>query len=122
MFSDQDIKRIWDERGIIVEGYDKNLYRKDAAGAWIAFHSYGNPESVFGWDVDRIWPISKGGDDNPQNLRPLHYKNLESKKDDYPVYMIKLKAVGDHNEEVHESRTVNEKLQEILNKLYGNRG
>lgn len=118
-FSDQEIKRIWDEKGIVVEGYDKDLYRKDAAGAWIAFHSYGNPESVFGWVIDHIWPLSRGGDDNMLNLRPLHWKNNESKGDDYPVYFIKLKAIEDQNVEVHETRTVNEKLQEILNNLYG---
>ena len=118
-FSDQEIKRIWDEKGIVVEGYDKDLYRKDAAGAWIAFHSYDNPESVFGWVIDHIWPLSRGGDDNMLNLRPLHWKNNESKGDDYPVYFIKLKAIEDQNVEVHETRTVNEKLQEILNNLYG---
>lgn len=121
MYSDSTIKQVWD-KGIIVDGYDKDLYRRDAAGAWIAFHSYGNRDSVFGWEIDHVYPQAMGGDDDIKNLRPLHWRNNESKGDSYPVYMIKLKAVDDHNEEVNESRTVNEQLQEILNTLYGKRG
>lgn len=120
MYSDSIIVQVW-AKGIVVEGYDKNLYRRDASGAWIAFSAYGNRESIFGWEIDHVYPQSKGGDDNIANLRPLHWRNNESKGDDYPVYLIKLKAVGDHNEEVHETRTVNGELQEILNKLYGKR-
>lgn len=120
MYSDSIKKQVWD-KGIVVEGYDKDLYRKDASGAWIAYNSYGNRDSIFGWEIDHVYPQSKGGDDDIINLRPLHWKNNDSKGDDYPVYIIKLKAVDDHNEEVHESRTVNESLQEILNKLYGKR-
>jgi hypothetical protein len=121
MYSKSIIKQVWD-KGTIVDGYEKDLYRKDAAGAWIAFNSYGNKGSVFGWDIDHVWPIANGGGEDMINLRPLHLKNIEAKKDDYPVYLIELKAVGDHNERVHESRTVNEKLQSILNDLYGKRG
>lgn len=118
MFSDSIIKQVW-EKGIEVEGYDKTLYRRDAAGAWIAFNAYGNRESIFGWEIDHVYPQAMGGDDNIMNLRPLHWRNNESKGDNYPIYTIKLKAVDDHNEEVFESRTVNEKLQEILKRIYG---
>lgn len=120
MYSDSIIKQVWD-KGIVVDGYDKDLYRKDAAGAWIAFNSYGNRDSVFGWEIDHAWPQAKGGGEDLINLRPLHWRNNDSKSDSYPVYFIEVKAVDDHNEQVHESRTVNEKLQSLLNDLYGKR-
>lgn len=118
-FSDQDIKRIWDEKGIVVEGYDKNLYRKDAAGAWIAFEMYGNRDSVLGWEVDHVWPKSKGGDEHIENLRPLNWRNNDSKGDDYPVYKTAVVAEENRNVFKEEERTINENLQLILKKLYG---
>ena len=119
MFSDQDIKRIWDEKGIVVDGYDKDLYRKDAAGAWIAFDMYGNRDSVLGWEVDHVWPKSKGGDDKDDNLRPLNWRNNDSKGDDYPVYKTAVVAEENKNVFKEEERTINENLQLILQKLYG---
>ena len=97
MFSDSQIKQIWDEKGIIVEGYDKDLYRKDAAGAWIAFSMYGNRDSVLGWEIDHVWPKSKGGGEHPENLRPLNWRNNDSKGDDYPVYRTAIIAEGNKN-------------------------
>lgn len=118
MFSDSTIKQVWD-KGIIVEGYDKDLYRRDAAGAWIAFNSYGNRDSVLGWEIDHVWPQSKGGDDKIENLRPMNWRNNESKGDDYPVYNTAVVAVEDKNIFKIESRTINDSLQSILFNLYG---
>ena len=121
MFSDSTIKQVWD-KGIIVEGYDKDLYRRDAAGAWIAFNSYGNRDSVLGWEIDHVWPQSKGGDDRIENLRPMNWRNNESKGDDYPVYNTAVVAVEDKNIFKIESRTINDSLQSILFNLYGKQG
>lgn len=109
---------IWD-KGIVVEGYDKKLYRKDAAGAWIAYAEYGNRDSIMGWEIDHIWPKSKGGKDDIDNLRPLNWKNNDSKGDDYPVYKTAVIAEGNKNIPKEEERTVNENLQIKLKKLYG---
>ena len=75
-------KQVWDKARII-EGYDPNLYRHDACGAWIAFEDYKNRDSIYGWEVDHIYPESKLKKsnvpteviDNIKNLRPLNWKN-----------------------------------------------
>ena len=118
MYSESVIKAVWD-KGIVVEGYDKNLYRKDAAGAWIAFASYGNRDSVLGWEVDHGWPQAKGGGDEMENLRPLHWQNNDSKGVDYPVYNTAILAEEDKNVPKVEKRTINANLQSQLEKLYG---
>ena len=118
MYSDSTIKQVWD-KGVIVDGYDKDIYRKDAAGAWIAFEMYGNRDSVLGWEVDHVWPNSKGGDEHIENLRPLNWRNNDSKGDDYPVYKTAVVAEENKNVLKEEERTVNEKLQLILQNLYG---
>lgn len=119
MYSDQEIKRIWDEKGIVVDGYDKDMYRKDAAGAWIAFNMFGNKDSVLGWEVDHIWPKSKGGGEHFENLRPMNWRNNESKSDDYPNYKTAVVAEDNKNVFKEEERTINENLQLILQRLYG---
>ena len=119
MYSESEIRQIWNDKGIVVDGYDKNLYRKDAAGAWIAFHMYGNKDSVLGWEIDHVWPLSKGGGDQPENLRPLNWRNNESKGDDYPTYKTAVVAEDNKNVFKEEERTINEDLQLILEKLYG---
>jgi len=121
MYSESIIEEVW-AKGVIVDGYDKDLYRKDAAGAWIARNSFGNRDSLFGWEVDHVWPQSKGGGDDLVNLRPMHWKNNISKGDNYPVYSTSILAADDKNIEIVENRTINAKLQKILENLYGKRG
>lgn len=118
MFDENIIKQVW-EKGIIVDGVSAEMYRKDAAGAWIAFDSYGKKNSKYGWEIDHVWPQAKGGGDDIINLRPLHWKNNISKGDDYPLYFIEVKSNEFDNIQVHETRTVNEKLQKILGEMYG---
>ena len=64
-----------------VPGHDPHLVRKDACGAWIQWDHYGNRGSDWGWEVDHITPVSKGGGDGLLNLRALHWKNNAAKQD-----------------------------------------
>ena len=68
--------------------------------------------------MDHILPVSAGGDDNPVNLRPMHWKNLQSKGDNYPDYEFVVTAEGNDNIERVAIRTVNVSTQEDLKKLY----
>ena len=111
------INRVWRE-GFVEEGYDSDLFRKDAAGAWISRSEYGNRESKFGWEIDHIYPTALGGDSSEENLRPMQWENNLSKGDNYPDYIAVVSADGNQNISQKSSRTINQKVQERLKILY----
>ena len=111
------INRVWRE-GLVEEGYDSELFRKDAAGAWISRSEYGNRDSKFGWEIDYIFPTALGGDGSEENLRPMQWENYLSKGDNYPDYVAVVAADGSQNISKQSSRTINLKIQERLKKLY----
>ncbi|MEI6659886.1 MAG: HNH endonuclease signature motif containing protein [bacterium] len=79
-YDHRTLSTIW-SKGIVVAGYDMNVFRKDLCGAWISWREYGNRDSDNGWEVDHVFPESKGGSDLISNLRPLHWKNNARKSD-----------------------------------------
>lgn len=117
MFALEIIEFVWN-KARKVEGFDPALIRKDSCGAWILRNEYGNTESIYGWEIDHIYPLSRGGDDNPQNLRALQWSNNRSKGDDYPAYNSAFQAEGTLNIPSEVQYTVNEGLQEQLKQLY----
>lgn len=58
------------------------VLRKDVYGNIISRLAYGLVDNSFGWEVDHIKPISKGGDNNFSNLQPLYIKANRVKSDD----------------------------------------
>ena len=52
----------------------------DICGATIFRQEYGQTTD-YGWEIDHIHPVSLGGTDNLDNLRPLHWKNNRAKAD-----------------------------------------
>lgn len=112
------LEEIW-EKAVKVPGYDENVVRKDACGAWIMRDKYGMMDNVFGWSIDWIYPIVLGGDEDLLNLRPLHCLNIESKGEDYPSYVAAVIAEGDTNVVKERNVTVNAALREKLSELYG---
>ena len=76
----QTLSAVW-AKASAVPGYDMNVSRKDVCGAWIAWRDYGNRDSQYGWEVDHVLPVAKGGTDKLSNLRPLHWQNNARKSD-----------------------------------------
>lgn len=118
MYYTEDQKILAWEHARQVAGYNPDKYRQDACGAWIAWDKYGEIDNVYGWQIDHIYPQSKGGNDNPLNLRALHVKNNQSKGDDYPSYYASVTSDGNKNKLVRQVFTVNRDKQQQLRKLY----
>jgi hypothetical protein len=66
-------------------------FRKDVCGASMQRSKYGRTEQ-WGWGIDHIKPVAKGGTDDLYNLQPLQWENNRFKSDDYPNYSCKLTA------------------------------
>lgn len=115
--SRQTIQRIWD-KAIIVEGYNKDMYRQDFGGAWISREAYGDTDSMLGWEIDHVFPVAKGGSNHIDNLRPMNWRNNRSKGDDYPHYTADITSDDNKNIEKKTTCTVNTKLQNTLQDIY----
>jgi 5-methylcytosine-specific restriction endonuclease McrA len=102
-FSDKVIQQVWEKAQSII-GYDPNIWRKDFAGAWIRKDLYGT-DTKFGWEIDHLKPISRGGSDNLINLNPLHWKNNRTKADNYPSFQTAITSDVNQNIEKQQSWT-----------------
>lgn len=111
------INKVW-EKTSLVEGFDSNMIRKDSCGALILKSEYGNHNSKFGWEIDHVYPLSKGGTDDPRNLRAMQWENNIAKGDDFPIYNGVVKAGGNDNIYEDTQFKINEKLLEELKELY----
>lgn len=118
MINEETVGKVWEKAGT-VEGFDPAMYRRDACGALIMRDKFGkvNP---YGWEIDHIYPKSKGGDDHIDNLRPMHYMNNRSKRNDYPSYTSAVTFDGTKNISKTRNLTVNETTRQLIQQLYHN--
>ena len=72
-----------------IPGRPSNLWRRDCCGFAIRYTDFGDRDSMYGWEIDHIYPVAKGGNDNPRNLQPLNWKNNAKKGDSLTWYCPK---------------------------------
>lgn len=87
-FDDATIAAVW-RKAKEDPGY--TIYKKDVCGATINIYDYGKTDT-FGWEIDHIKPVSKGGNDDLENLQALHWENNRHKGDDHPDWSCKKKS------------------------------
>ncbi|PQO25817.1 HNH endonuclease [Blastopirellula marina] len=81
-WSEAEKAAVW-RKGDIIAGHDPRIWRSDKCGSKIKWDQYGTL-GIYGWEIDHIKPVSRGGGDELSNLQPLHWSNNRSKGDDYP--------------------------------------
>ena len=102
-----EIAKIW------LNTYGNNAIARDIAGRVISFDEFG-ALTEFGWNIDHIKPISKGGTDVIENILPMHWKTNQEKKDDFPefqsnnkTFLIKSKKVRRSNDKYKDGWEIN---------------
>ena len=106
---------------LIIPEHNPDHIRQDACGAWIVYEDYNNRDSMFGWEIDHIYPVSRlrclGVPevlwDNPLNIRALHWRNNLSKGNESVVT-----DEGATNVSCEFTYLVNEALQDELRSLF----
>lgn len=84
-FDSFTIDAVW-RKAQTIPGYDANVWRRDRCGAPIKRTDYGSIHSKYGWEIDHVMPVSRGGTDVLYNLQPLHWQNNRGKSDNYPSW------------------------------------
>lgn len=75
---------VWNKGKVCVQNgitHDATIWRWDAYGNVMKYSDHGNTNSKHGWEIDHIYPVSRGGSNTLDNLQPLQWQNNRSKGD-----------------------------------------
>jgi hypothetical protein len=59
-------------------------FRKDCLGNLVRYNDYGRRNSPFGWELEYIVPLRRGGSADPENLQALHWKASAARSEAVP--------------------------------------
>lgn len=95
--------RLW------AKSFGKETKVKDYSGRVIAKGAYNDRSSEFGWNVDHVLPVSRGGTTADYNLVCCHIKTNDEKADKFPCFVangtrFEIVKVQNHYE-IHASKT-----------------
>jgi hypothetical protein len=91
-FDAATVNAVWN-KAKIVAGHDPATTRKDACNAFMKRGDYGKL-TTYGWEVDHVKPVARGGGDDLTNLQPLQWENNRHKSDDWPQWSCKVTAAA----------------------------
>ena len=94
-FLQKQRKLVWEKAGVL-ENENPNFWRIDPCGACINWYEFGK-RSKYGWNIDHILPRAKGGTDVILNFCVMHWKNNQSKADDFPKFKVAVSFNGTEN-------------------------
>lgn len=89
MWNKETIQAVWEKAEYVSADNENKGFRKDQCVAWIRWNQYGKRNTSYGWELDRIKPVTKGGTDTLSNLRPLHWGNNASRQDERLTVTVK---------------------------------
>lgn len=99
----KQIKEVW-EKAEVIPGVNKDLYRKDYAGAWMFFADFINSSDEnnldigsYSWTITNHKPISQLGTNDLENLVPMNVINVITKGQNYPKWKTKISSRGNEN-------------------------
>jgi len=78
---DKEVKKFWDNE------FGDSEVGHDFTGKEVRKSSYGDEKSKFGWNIDHILPISKGGTDHYYNLQITHI-TTNNERGNRPVFWL----------------------------------
>src|SRR3989339_782295 len=78
-FDNDTVSAVW-AKGLAEPNYP--LFRKDCYGASMQQNKY-QTTARWGWEIDHIKPVVKGGTDELDNLQPLYWENNRHKADTF---------------------------------------
>ena len=79
-YTKETLRQIWEKARPPPSNWDKAEWRMDAFHALMKWSKYGK-RAEYGWEVDRIVPLYKGGGNDMANLRPMHWMNSGARQD-----------------------------------------
>jgi len=79
-FSEAEVQAVWNKARIDF-AYNPATHRRDSCNAIIERARHGDTNHPYGWEIDHIIPVARGGADFLVNLQPLQWENNRAKSD-----------------------------------------